>query len=193
MEKKKVIVICIFVVLFLIGCICGFKYYQSLNEEFIKNYDLSDDVKFLLNNSDISNSEDVTYFTDAVSFQLKHEYSLMMEVKVDDSIVYTKKLGNIRGKGKYYYRFSNNGKTLSFSDYLISLKEKKTNNWKEYSYNEWTDIPYEVSGVGKYQSVESKFKKNVAKSLIGGVSWKKSINYDDKSIVKIFIYATKVK
>ena len=44
----------------------------------------------------------------------------MMKVDVKDSIVYTKKLGNISGKSKYYYRFSNDGKTIRFFDYLIT-------------------------------------------------------------------------
>ena len=94
----------------------------------------------------------------------------MMKVHVNGSVVYTKKLGNISGKSKYYYRFSNDGKTIRFSDYLITLNNK--NN--EYSHTEWTDIPYEVDGIGHYQSVESYFKKNDDKSLIGGATWEKS-------------------
>ncbi len=187
--KKKTIIICIFLVLFLIGGICGFKYYQLQNNEFIEHYDLSDDVRFALINSDISTNPNSTFFTDAVSFQLKHKYSLMMKVDVKGSVVYTKKLGNISGKGKYYYRFSNDGKTIRFSDYLITLNNKN----KGYSHTEWTDIPYEVNGIGRYQSVESYFKKNDDKSLIGGATWEKSKNDDDNDIVKIRIYAIKVK
>ena len=44
----------------------------------------------------------------------------MMKVHVNGSVVYTKKLGNISGKSKYYYRFSNDGKTIRFSDYLFT-------------------------------------------------------------------------
>ena len=140
-------------------------------------------------NSDISTNPNSTFFTDAVSFQLKHKYSLMMKVDVKGSIVYTKKLGFISGKGKYYYRFSNDGKTIRFSDYLITLNNKN----KGYSHTEWTDIPYEVDEIGRYQSVGADFNKNTKKSLIGGVTWKKSKNYDDNDIVKIRIYAIKVK
>lgn len=187
--KKKIIIICVFVVLFLIGGICGFKYYQLQNNEFIEHYNLSDDVRLALINSDISTNPNSTFFTDAVSFQLKHKYSLMMEVVVKDSVVYTKKLGNISGKGKYYYRFSNDGKTIQFSDYLITLKDKMNGA----SFTKWTDIPCEVDGIGHYMSVGSFFKKNDDKNIIGGVTLQKSNNYDDNDIIKIRIYATKVK
>ena len=84
--KKKIIIICVFVVLFLIGGICGFKYYQLQNNEFIEHYDLPDDVRLALINSDISTNPNSTFFTDAVSFQLKHKYSLMMKVDVNGSV-----------------------------------------------------------------------------------------------------------
>ena len=72
MKKREVIIICVFVVLFIIGGICGFKYYHLKNNEFIKHYNLPDDVRLVLNNSDISKSPTSAFFTDAISFQLKH-------------------------------------------------------------------------------------------------------------------------
>ena len=38
-----------------------------------------------------------------------------------------------------------------------------------------------------------KVKKNDDKNIIGGVTLQKSNNYDDNDIIKIRIYATKVK
>ena len=183
--KKKIIIICVFVVLFLIGGIWVFKYNQLKNDEFIKYYKLQDDVLFMLNTSDISKSPNSVFFTDAVSFQLKRKYSLMMKVKVNDNIIYTKKLGFISGKGKYYYRFSNDGKTIQFSDYLITLNK----TCKSTSYTKWFDIPYEVDEIGRYQSVGADFNKNTKKSLIGGVTWEKNRNDDDRTVVNVYIYA----
>ena len=176
--KNKKIVICILITILAIGVIFGWNYYKLKNDVFIKPYELSDDAKFVLYNPDTNN------YIGAVQFQLDQKYSLKLEAVADGSVILTKNLGTINGKGKYYYVFSNDENKIKFYDYCINEVKKATIN----SSNKWIEIPYELTDNGRFEPKRDSINMKNDKNLIGGINWS-----NDKKIVKIRIYASKVK
>lgn len=178
MKNKKIVISIIILILVIIGIIFGWNYYKLKNDVFIKPYELSDDVKFVLYNPDINN------YIGAVQFQLDQKYSLRLEAIADGSVILTENLGTINGKGKYYYVFSNDGNKIKFYDYCINEEKKTTIN----SSTKWVEIPYELADNGRFEPKRDSINMKNDKNFIGGINWS-----NDKKIVKIRIYASKIK
>lgn len=157
--RKKSVVVGILLLIILVFCISNRYFFKTTKEKF-DSVVLEDDVKFALHDPKVPS------YTVAYQYDLEANYILTVKIELNKNLIYEANLGKFTGKGKYYFRVSNDGKNLNYYDF--DLRNVKSSVLNSSSSDE---VVFEADVKGMPQTDVFKLDKDKRDNVICEMSW----------------------